>query len=276
MPVKIAVVATKGGAGKTTLAANLGALLADLGVSVLLVDADVQPTLSSFFPIRHEAPHGLSKLVQTGKLTSDVVSETSIENLDIVRSDDPDGKLASWVSEQGYRWLNLRRALEGVEDEAYQCIIVDTQGAVGPLAEAASLTADRLLSPLPPETPSTREFLRGTVDMLNRLDGWRTSTGIRIAPMDVVIYRQARTRDARAIADDIRSKFFETGGRISVLDTVVPAAKAYTEAATLQTPVHRHEPRRNGQMLAAGQVMHELVWELFPALKVYDGNGGAA
>ena len=38
--IKLALVSTKGGVGKTTLAANLGALLADMGLRVLLVDAD--------------------------------------------------------------------------------------------------------------------------------------------------------------------------------------------------------------------------------------------
>ena len=39
--IKFTVLSTKGGVGKTTLAANLGALMADMGLRVLLVDADV-------------------------------------------------------------------------------------------------------------------------------------------------------------------------------------------------------------------------------------------
>lgn len=43
----ISIISTKGGVGKTTTAANLGGLAADAGLRVLLLDLDVQPTLSS-------------------------------------------------------------------------------------------------------------------------------------------------------------------------------------------------------------------------------------
>ena len=55
--LKLTVLSTKGGVGKTTLTANLGALLADLGLRVLMIDADVQPSLSKFYPI----PRGLQR-----------------------------------------------------------------------------------------------------------------------------------------------------------------------------------------------------------------------
>ena len=42
----ISIISTKGGTGKTTLTANLGALMADCGYRILLIDADVQPSLS--------------------------------------------------------------------------------------------------------------------------------------------------------------------------------------------------------------------------------------
>lgn len=56
MALSITVTSTKGGVGNTTLTANLGAYLADLGQRVLLIDADPQPTLSSYFPPKGARP----------------------------------------------------------------------------------------------------------------------------------------------------------------------------------------------------------------------------
>ena len=47
----ITVCATKGGVGKTTLAANLGGIIAGQGKRVLLVDADPQPSLTSYYKL---------------------------------------------------------------------------------------------------------------------------------------------------------------------------------------------------------------------------------
>ena len=47
----ISVVSTKGGVGKTTLTANLGGLLAALGLRVLAIDADKQASLSKYFQL---------------------------------------------------------------------------------------------------------------------------------------------------------------------------------------------------------------------------------
>lgn len=39
----VSIISTKGGVGKTTTAANLGGLVADAGLRVLMLDLDVQP-----------------------------------------------------------------------------------------------------------------------------------------------------------------------------------------------------------------------------------------
>ena len=46
--ITITICSTKGGVGKTTLAANISGLLSDLGFRVLMVDGDIQPGLTSY------------------------------------------------------------------------------------------------------------------------------------------------------------------------------------------------------------------------------------
>ena len=72
----IGVVSTKGGVGKTTLAANLGAILTDFGLRVLLIDTDPQASLSKYFELKTEAELGLVEMIRDGELSSIKVSET--------------------------------------------------------------------------------------------------------------------------------------------------------------------------------------------------------
>lgn len=266
--IKFTVTSTKGGVGKTTLTANLGALLADMGLRVLLIDADVQPSLSKYFPLATPKPTaGLTEVIVRGEVTEPCITATMYQNLDIVVSDDPEGNLPHWLLNRIDRGFRLRFALQlPVVTGAYDCVLIDTQGAVGPLQDAAVLAADILISPITPEILSAREFKDGTMELLDRLEPG-SALGATLGPMKAVIYRQDRTTDARIIASGIRDDFIKFKGRVSVLDTVVPHAKAYKEAATLRIPVHRHERKREGVTPSASTVMHRLAWELIPSLQ---------
>jgi len=266
--IKFTVTSTKGGVGKTTLTANLGALLADMGLRVLLIDADVQPSLSKYFPLATSRPTaGLTEVIVRGEVTDPCITATMYQNLDIVVSDDPEGNLPHWLLNRIDRGFRLRFALQSpVVTDVYDCVLIDTQGAIGPLQDAAVLAADILISPITPEMLSAREFKDGTMGLLDRLEPG-SALGATLCPMKAVIYRQDRTTDARVIANGIRDDFIKFKARASVLDTVVPHAKAYKEAATLRIPVHRHERKREGVTPSASTVMHQLAWELIPSLQ---------
>jgi len=265
--ITFTITSTKGGVGKTTLTANLGALLADLGRRVLLIDADVQPSLSKYFPLAATRPAaGLTEAMVRGEVTHACITATMYRNLDIVVSDDPQGSLPHWLIHRIDRGIRLRQALKSdLVAQSYDFVLIDTQGAVGPLQDAAVIAADILVSPITPEVLSAREFRDGTLEMLDRLEPSRCM-GASIGPMKAVIYRQDRTVDGRMIAAGIRDDLTSLNDRVAVLDTSVPHAKAYKEAATLRVPVHRHESRRQGVMPSACTVMHQLAWELIPSL----------
>ena len=250
MPV-ITVCNAKGGTGKTTLTANLGGLLAEGGHRVLLIDADVQPTLSSYFPLEIKAEAGLTRLIQAGSLEG-TISTTSV-GCDLVRSDDPDARLQNWILHTPDGRFRLWKALR---QHDYDYVLIDTQGAIGPLQDSAMLSADLVLSPVPPETLSAREFLRGTLEALDKLAEF-SFLGLSTPPIHALLYRMDRTVDARRIAQQLREGLAQLAGErdIRILDAVVRSAVAYREAATARQPVHRVNAR-------AGEEIRQLAAEL--------------
>ncbi len=265
-----AIVSTKGGVGKTTLSANLGGILADMGQKVLLIDADHQQSLSSYYKLIHKAEHGLHKLVTTANAEG-CISRTEIPNLDIVVSDDPEKTINTWLRQSSSHFQYLHAALLGL-DESYDYIIIDTKGAdgTGELQEMAIRASDALLSPIAPEWISAKEFIRNTVGMLRRLEpppGIHTGLPA-VPPMFGLIYGLDRSSDTRLAAQELRKAFYaESRGKISILDTVVPSMAAYNQATGRQMPVHRFEVKRYGSPTpSAHDTMLELVHELLPHL----------
>lgn len=162
------IVSSKGGVGKTTTAGNLSGILADMGQKVLMIDCDRQPTLSSFYPLLTRPKYGLLQAIQQASITPDHVAQTQISNLDVVVSNDHQNRLYDLILRDFYDGRErLKRAVDGLE--GYDFIVIDTQGADGPIQDIGVLAADLLLSPIYPEALTAREFLRGTMNILNRL-----------------------------------------------------------------------------------------------------------
>ena len=277
--IKLALVSTKGGVGKTTLAANLGALLADMGLRVLLIDADEKPSLSKYFPLRSQAPHGLTQVITRGVVTREAISEIDLPHLsgalDIVVSDSPEINLSDWLYARIDRAVRLKLALRSPEVlDRYDCVILDAHGGAGAVEDAVALAADLLISPVRPDVLSGSEFMDGTLRMLERLDA-SSAIGAGLGPMKAVINCLRRTNNSRLVADTIRANFLRAQGRVTVLDTVIPDANAYQAAATAQVPVHRFDRQRVGANACPYELMHRLAWELIPSLQgVYAGGIG--
>jgi chromosome partitioning related protein ParA len=257
---------SKGGVGKTTLLANLGGLLADMGARTLLVDADPQPSLTKYFHLSYEAPQGLVEVVTGGTVTHLAISRTSVPNLDLIRSNDGEAQLQHWLHGRDDRRVRLARALNNpyVRDH-YDFVLIDTQGAVGPLQTAAAFAADTLISPLPPDTPSIREFRSGTLRVLQRLEQDEHEPRAELAPIQAVICRYDHSRNAKALLAELRVEFDE-GDRVTILDTMIPNAVAYKDAFTARTPVHMVNKTGGSRYPSGYEVMHRIVWELMPDL----------
>ncbi len=264
----VCITNTKGGVGKTTLCANLGGYLADQGMRVLAVDADIQPTLSSYYPMEKQASHGLRHLITEADVT-DVVSTTSIPGFELIYSDDPRGTLQNFIlhTADGRQRLDytLRKLSPG-----YDVILIDTQGAVGPLQQSAIFAGDIILSPIRPDKVSAFEFHRGSVRVVSEQRTMGTRIGMKVGPMYGLLYGLERTLDCQVYLQGLTGLLEDDPDitDISLLKTRVPATAVYKAAATKRQPVHRIDRRARGKTPCAAEVMSSLARELLPGLRL--------
>lgn len=168
----VSVVSTKGGVGKTTVAANLGGLLADAGLRVLL-DLDSQPTLSSYYALSHKAVAGAYELIVLNLTDpAQIISTTTVIGLDLILSNDDQGRVSTLLLHAPDGRLRLRNLLDNFRP-SYDLLLIDTQGARSVLLEMAVLASDLVLSPVTPEMLAARELHRGTLKLLSELDPFR-------------------------------------------------------------------------------------------------------
>jgi chromosome partitioning related protein ParA len=261
----VSVVSTKGGVGKTTVAANLGGLLADAGLRVLLLDLDSQPTLSSYYALSHEAIAGAYECIALNLTDSaQIISTTTVVGLDLILSNDDQARLSTLLLHAPDGRLRLRNLLDAFRP-SYDLLLIDTQGARSVLLEMALLASDLALSPITPEMLAARELRRGTLKLLSELEPFRL-LGITPPPLRLLLNQVNAIRvDTRMIIRGLRETF-AGATNISVLDTVVPDRVAYLNAASLGLPAHRIETRqsRERRSPSALETMQALAIELFP------------
>lgn len=261
----LSVVSTKGGVGKTTVAANLGGLLADAGIRVLLLDLDSQPTLSSYYALSQKAAAGAYEFIALNLTTpAQIISRTVITGLDVILSNDDQARLSTLLLHAPDGRLRLRNLLDNFRSR-YDLLLIDTQGARSVQLEMALLASDLAVSPITPEMLAARELHRGTLKLLSELEPFR-HLGITPPPLRLLLNQVTAIRvDTQMIIRGLRETF-AGATRILVLDTVIPDRVAYLNAASLGLPVHRIEKRlsRERGSPSALETMQALAIELFP------------
>ncbi|HMN22371.1 MAG TPA: ParA family protein [Ottowia sp.] len=261
----VSIISTKGGVGKTTTAANLGGFAADAGLRVLLLDLDVQPTLSSYFTLDMRAPAGIYEMLAFNEQRIEqLVSHTAVAGLHLVLSNDDRGELNTLLLHAPDGRLRLRHLLPALAP-LYDLVLIDTQGARSVMLEMAVLASDLALSPVTPEILAARELRRGTLQLIEDIAPYR-HLGIEPPPLHLLINRvHPVSSNARLIQEALRRVCPGMTG-VHVLAVDVPAIEAYPRAATRGLPVHRVEYRQPADRIApaALETMRLLASELFP------------
>jgi chromosome partitioning protein len=218
MATVIAVANQKGGVGKTTTTANLGAALALKGQRVLLVDLDPQGNLTSAF--------GLEKDVQQTVAESLLDRRVPLPVVTVQNGANANGHQASFLQLEGAmplavvpsavalasaeaqlmnklgRELRLRDQLLAVAD-AYDFVLIDTPPALGVLTINALVAATRVIIPTEARFFSLQglQMLEESIEEILYLNPKLEVLGILLSKMD------RRLKEERQVAEYLRQRW---------------------------------------------------------------------
>jgi chromosome partitioning protein len=145
----IAFVNPMGGAGRTTLAVNLAACLAEMGKRVLLVDMDAQANATFALGLAAEPGGSLYSALMDGTSLKNLVFRTRLPCLFVIRSHAELYEVDSSIVQRGEHLTRLREVtakLRALPD--FDCILLDCPPSMGIMTSAAMAVADELLIPI--------------------------------------------------------------------------------------------------------------------------------
>jgi chromosome partitioning protein len=159
MALTIAINNQKGGVAKTTTCLSLGACLAEMGYSVLLVDLDPQAHLTLSLGIQPETlRYTIADALLGNTSLVSVSRESAIFDLDIV----PANQELSLVNKILYDRKNyefyLKQRLQTICDSYYDIVVIDCAPSFNALSLNALTAADLLVIPVQCEYYAARSL----------------------------------------------------------------------------------------------------------------------
>ncbi|GAB3029762.1 AAA family ATPase [Bowmanella dokdonensis] len=232
----------KGGVGKTTSTVTLGALLAQQGKRVILVDTDPHASLSYYFGVDSEelSTSLYDVFTSAKKLTADRVLDclcpTKLDSLFILPATMALATLDRTMGNQGGMGLVLKKALQLVEKE-FDFALMDCPPVLGVLMVNALAACHRILIPVQTEFLA----LKGLDRMMHTLEIMQKS---QPHPYRFTIIPTMFDKRTNAAIEAYR-KLRETYGDL-VWNGVIPVDTRFRDASQAQSPPPVFCPRSRG------------------------------
>lgn len=230
----ISVANHKGGVGKTAIAQNVGALLAENGRRVLLIDIDPQASLSGAFGIEDTEQNlaGVLGGADEGYLGMNDIIRAVGERLDLAPSDISLAAAELGLISRVGRENVLKRVLRPL-DGRYDVILIDCPPSLAILTINALNASAGVLIPTQPQAAD----LRGLKLFLQTLGQLRR--GLDRDDLDIVgivpMFYDARLIHHRDAVEAMKR------GRLNVLTPIGRTVKL-AEAVAAGKPLHQYEP----------------------------------
>lgn len=238
---KIAVINQKGGVGKTTTTANLGAALAMKGKRVLLLDMDPQANLTLHLDRRPdlEAKAMTQVLVDDVPIAQTIVA-TSVPGMDVVPADTSLAGVEQVLANRIGRETILREAFEalargGIDPDF---VLVDCPPSLGVLSANALVAADSVLVPVQTEYFALQGMAKlfEVVELVRR----RLNPSLRVAAI-LPCMVDLRTNLSAEVIAEIERHFGEYMAK-----SFIRANVKLAEAPSFGKTIFEHAPDSNG------------------------------
>ncbi|MDY7077601.1 MAG: ParA family protein [Chloroflexota bacterium] len=238
MTTTIAVSNQKGGVAKTTTCLSLGACLAEMRQSVLLIDLDPQAHLTVSMGLKPDKlRHAVDEALLGNVSLLSVSHESSVSGLDII----PANRMLIVLDKilygrSGYQF-RLKNGLDAMGKDFYDFILIDCPPSLGTLTLNGLVAADTLIIPVQCDyyaAYSLRHFLKMIQQVREKMNPWLT---YRV----VVTMYDRRNKICRVIYDQMRQ-----GLNSILLDTIIEVDTKLRESPAFGQPITLYAPKTRG------------------------------
>lgn len=223
----------KGGVGKTTSAANIGALLAAAGLRVLLLDLDPQASLTQAFGINAQGKSIADVIggATRGKLQIKDIARRLGDGLDLAPSDIDLAACELGLVQRLGRENVLRAALATVK--GYDLIIIDCPPSLGLMTVNALIAAHGVIVPTLPAASDLRG-VRLFMDSMTRIKEDGLNPSLQLLGVLFVQYDARLVSHTQAV-DSVKAAGLPVIGKI-------PRSVKVQESAAARQPLTIYDP----------------------------------